>query len=460
MRSNGWPESALSVVAACALEAAWISLVYVAIGWLAAEGRPPLSILAFGVATLIGLGVARWLAKSRRLPYGTVLAGLAIVAAFVGWLVPLGSAAVDVLDQPFLMLQRHPGGLLLGLAIIRGAAHVTPDDDERIGELALGPGLGGVAAIWILLTATGGSDEPWVAGTAFSATVIYVTAAMVSLGLARLVAVQEATAFGADRWTRIVLFGAVAILLAVSLPLAAILGVPFDEALRSGLGPIADLLALVIPLLLLPAALIATLLVLAFQFLAGRGHTTLPLVVPDAGTIGNDLGALVESGRGSLPMLGLVSIVVAAVAAALLIRAVLRRPDLLGVDRDVVEVREMERPGGLRLPRVRLRSPVRRRSPRTASEAYIASLDLLSDVPELARHEWETPAEHVRRLATDLTGAPMGWLAADYALAEFGRRTLSPAEHRRAIERWRRIRSIRGRWLRVHIRARTSHGPA
>lgn len=445
MRSNGWPEATLSALAASALEAAWITLAYVTIGWLSAEGPPPLSMVAFGVATLVGIGSARWLSRSTRLPYGTAIAGLVIVAAFAGWLVPLGLAAVDVFGDPLLMVQRHPGGLLLGLAVLRGTAHMTPDDDERIAEVALGPGLGGVAAVWILLTASGGSNEPWVTGTAFSATVVYVTAGLVSLGLARLAAVQDAAASGADRWTRIVLLGVVAILLVVSLGLAAIVGVPLDQALRSGLGPVADALALVLSVLLLPAALLATILVLAFQFLTGGGGGVEPGVVPDVGTIGSQVGAMVETGRGSLPTLGIVSVVIAAVAAALLIRAFLGRPESMRVDRHVVEVREIERPAGLRLPHVRLRLPARPRSPRTASEAYVASLDLLADLPELARQAWETPAEHARRLATDPSGGQVRWLAADYALAEFGRRPLTPAEHRRAIARWRRLRSIRGR---------------
>ena len=50
----------------------------------------------------------------------------------------------------------------------------------------------------------------------------------------------------------------------------------------------------------------------------------------------------------------------------------------------------------------------------------------------------------------DLIGPPMGRLAADYALVEFGKRTLRRSEHRRAIERWRRVRYPAG----------SSRGPA
>ena len=83
--------------------------------------------------------------------------------------------------------------------------------------------------------------------------------------------------------------------------------------------------------------------------------------------------------------------------------------------------------------------PRRHGAPRSASEAYVASLEVLADRPEFARLASETPAEHASRIRGAI-GAPLRPLAADYALAEFGQRTLTPSEHRRAIERWRRIR--------------------
>ena len=59
MRSNASPEAALSVLAACLLEAAWISLVYVTAEHLAGAAAAPLSLLAFAGAALIGVGFAR-----------------------------------------------------------------------------------------------------------------------------------------------------------------------------------------------------------------------------------------------------------------------------------------------------------------------------------------------------------------------------------------------------------------
>lgn len=442
MRSNASPEAVASLVAACALEGAWISLAYVAVGSLTHEGRPPLSILAFAVATFVGLGYARWAIRHPGAPYGIAIAGIALAAALVGWLLPLGSTAGDVLGQPLLAVQRHPGGLLLGLAVLRGTAHVTPEDDERIAEAALSFGLAAVGAAWILLAATGGTAEPWVAEMAFLATMVFVAAALVSLGLARLAGLQDAAAVGADRRTGMVLFGVVAILLAVSLPLAAALAVPLDRAFLGGLGPVADLIGLILPILLLPAALIATLLVVAFQFLTGGGHIDQPPTLPDPGSISEQLGRLVGSAGATVPGLGLLALVFAAAVAALLIRALIQRPGTSDRDRGFVETRELERPVSLRVPSLRIGLPTRHRPPATASQAYLASLSALADVPELAREASETPAEHAMRISSSPVGPVVRRLAADYTLAEFGRRTLTPAEHGRAIERWRRLRTM------------------
>ena len=442
MRSSASPEAIAAVVAACALEGAWVTLAYVIVGSLAREGPPQLSILAFAVATLSGLAFARWAARHPNAPYGTGIAAMVLLAALLGWLLPLGSAAGDVLGQPFLALQRHPGGLLLGLAVLRGTAHVTPEDDEQIAEQALSFGLLAIGAVWILLAASGGTAAPWVASMAFTATVVFVGAALVSLGLARLAGLRDASAVGADRRTGIVLFGVVAILLAVSLPLAVVLGVPLDAALRGGLAPVADLVGLILPILLLPAALIAALLVTAFQFLTSGGRLDQPPVLTDPGSISEALGKLVGSGGASVPAVGLITLIVATVAAVLLIRALIQRPPDAERGPGFVETREAEAPVSVRLPRLRVGLPPRHRPPATASQAYVASLDALAASPELARHAGETPAEHAIRISASPVGPVMRRLAADYALAEFGRRTLNQAEHRRAIEGWRRVRAL------------------
>ena len=161
MRSNASPEAALSVLAAALLEAAWITLVYVTVEFLAGPDRQaPLSLVAFAGAALVGLGFARTAGHAGRQAYRTTLAAIAVAAALVGWLLPLGPAAAHVLDEPAVVFGMHPAGILLGFAVLRGSAHTTGLDDERIAETALGPGLAGVAGLWVFLTATGGTAEP------------------------------------------------------------------------------------------------------------------------------------------------------------------------------------------------------------------------------------------------------------------------------------------------------------
>ena len=125
----------------------------------------------------------------------------------------------------------HPGGILLGLAVLRGTAHVTPDDDERIAEIALGPGLAAIAAIWVVLTLSGGGHQPATLDAAFAATVTFVAAGLLSMGLARSAGLRDSGAVGAERRTWVgVLVAVMAGMLAVAIPLALIVGVPVDQA--------------------------------------------------------------------------------------------------------------------------------------------------------------------------------------------------------------------------------------
>jgi hypothetical protein len=447
MRSSASPDDVVAVIADCSLEAAWITLAYALIGSLAADAPGPLTIVAFGIAALVGLTYARWAARDERRSHRTIFAVLVVGASIIGWLGPLGVDAGGLLSAPMAIVEMHPGGLLLGLAVLRGTAHVKPEDDERIAEIALGPGLATIVVIWFVLTLSGGTDEPPTMDVAFGATVTFITAGLVSMSLARLVGLRDPGAVGVERRTWIGVIAAVmAGMLAVAVPLALVVGVPLDQAIRGATGPVAAVLVPVVSLLLLPAALLGTLLV----WFIGRLQTGGPDEPLDPiGSIGPVVTgwtkALGPSGTDAV-ILGFVPIVVALVVAFLLVRRFMGRPVPSMVERDVVEIRETEGPtGGMRIRLPRLPPPRRRTVPHTASEAYLASLDILSGSPDTARRGSETPAEHARRLRADPIGSTLGRLAADYALAEFGGRTLAASEHRRAIERWRRLRSMRER---------------
>jgi hypothetical protein len=441
LRWNAWADRTLAAVAACGLEAAWVYLLYVVVASLATAGEPPLSIATFGLAALAGLVFGRWASQRRLASYGAIAAAIAVVAALVGWLGPLGFPVPEVLRDPMGLLQQHPGGLLVGLAFLRGTAHITPGDDERIAETALGIGLAAVSGTWILLTASGATRDGWVMEAAFVSTLTFVAAALLSIGLARLADVDDPSAVGADRRTRRVLFIVLSGLFVVAIPLSVLLGVSMDEAVRDVLGPVADALLAIATILLLPAALLAALLVSAFDALVGHHPLGQPAPLPDQGTLADELRKLIGAPAQSIPALGLIPLVAAIVVAVVLGRAFLERPRRVERQRNFTEVRGRERPASVALPRLRVAVPRRRAAPRTASEAYLASLDVVKGTEGLARDRAETPAEHAARLPPDERGAALRRLASDYALAEFGERTISPTEHHRAIERWRRLRA-------------------
>ena len=301
------------------LEAAWVTLVYVLVQSLTGPAEAPLSMLAFAGAALAGIAFTHLAARGRRF-YRAPLAAIAIAVALIGWLLPLGEAATGVVSEPGSVFGMHPGGILLGLAFLRGTAHATRLDDERIAEFALGPGLAAIAGLWVFLTVSGGTAEAWVVGAASSATVTFITAGLLSVGLARLADLRGSGVRGADRriWDG-VLLAVVIGLLAISLPLAVILGVPLGGALRGAVQVVTAVLVVVaIPFIWVGAAL-GWVLYLAIEFLRGLagGHST-----DTGGVIGGPLvdwqGMLGPGGQNGLA-LGVIPLVVALVIAFILI---------------------------------------------------------------------------------------------------------------------------------------------
>ena len=236
-----------------------------------------------------------------------------------------------------------------------------------------------------MLTISGGTQGRSTVDAAFAATVTFVTAALLSMGLARVVGLRDAGEVGAERRTWIgVVVAVVAAMLAVAMPLALVVGVPLDQAIRGALGPIGDLLVPVVSLLLLPLALLGSLFVLFIDSLRHGAPTQSGTPDVTAGPLNIDwTKALGPSGAEGV-ILGLVPIVVALVVAFLLVRRFLGQPIAAGVDRDVIEIRVMEGPsGGLRLQLPRVSAPRRRPTPQTASEAYLASLDIIAASPDV-----------------------------------------------------------------------------
>ena len=126
LRSNASPESALAVLAACSLEAAWITLVYILVASLAAPDRgaavPPRLRRRgpgrSGLCALVGAARRRLAYRARRWPGSR--SPRPSSAGCCRWGLPRPGCSRTRPSS----LSMHPGGLLLGLAVLRGSAHV------------------------------------------------------------------------------------------------------------------------------------------------------------------------------------------------------------------------------------------------------------------------------------------------------------------------------------------------
>ena len=432
MRSISSPEGALAALADASLEGAWLALVYLLVQPWIGDGQLHLGLPALAVAVLAGLLFARVASDLPRESYTLIGSGLTVLAAAIGTLAFVPDVARA---DPFAAIAAHPGGLLVGVAFLRGSAHAEEGAEAGNVERILGVGLFGLVAFWPIFSVAGLAVLPEFAQPALSACITFVTASLLAMGLARL------ASLGSDgvgrptrrRWLGL-LFGVLGLALIVSLPLAAVLGVPLGVAVTGVLGPLGVVAYGLLVLITLPFALAAGWLTEYFKNFPGLTEILDKL-------LGNPIGSGLEQPPspatpgtdGSWVGTLLLTMLVLAVAAYVIVRMLGRRTVRTRLASDS-EVRATELPTPqLRMPRIRL--PQRARVPRTAREAYLAVLHLLAGT-DAARAVDETPAEHARRLGS----SDVSRLAVDYQLDAFGGRTLTAPEERRALARWRRLK--------------------
>jgi hypothetical protein len=435
MRSK-WPaETVLAVMAAVTVEAAALTLVYLAIDWLSGGLPIHLGIPTFAIAVAIGLFLARGMRRSSWDRYlVAVPLAMLVVGAAGAW---LGEVSAGAPADPLALL-RNPGGWLLGIGVLRGTAHAELDDEGYTVERLLQIGVPGLVVFWVVAAATRLTADPAYTAAAFATTLTFVSSALLGLGLARLVELEvESIDQAARRRWLALLFGISGILIVIGVPLARLLQVPLAAALTGATGPIAPAIVVLFSLLAAPILVIASLL---SQVIGPVDfHLDLPPLRPASGDnpIGStDISTILAWVFAAFVVIDLVAVLIVVVA---ILRRRRRRRRLSGP-----EVREAERPGLLpllHLPRFRRRR--RQRPPADAVEAYRLALETLAGRDE-GRQPGETPREHATRIRGSAVGPSVGRLAVDYQLRALAGRRLSDAEERRAKVRWERV----SRWTR------------
>ena len=432
-RVVGWLLPILAVVA----EGAWLTVVYVAVE-TTVDGRVPI-LGTFELAAAVGLAA---LAVRRGLlhPDDHPLTFFAALIGFgaVGWLWDDRVRSILLAGDLAGAIGLHPGGWLLIVAAMRGVGRGVEIDDRALTRLVL-LGVPALAVPWVLGQLGAGALRGIFIEHAFVASLTFISAGFMAAGLARLQEIGRET--GVDwrtnrSWLGTVL-GVLAIVLAIGVPAAYMLGLPVEAVTRGLIGPVFSLLGYALLALAFVAAILAAAL---YEALSRIGIVLPGPLTPE------ELSRLPEMREYTLEQLqGPITTIVILWAAVILLAVIVIRTWVRrrarGRPRGGTEERTFSVPQGsfrLDMPRLGgLARRARRRPPTDAVSAYLTTLDdLAAHHPPRARRESESPHAHAARVEL----ADLGSLQADYALARYGGRRLTDAEHRRALGRWRRIR--------------------
>lgn len=461
--------AALALVA----EGSWVAVI---VALVQAASQEP---IVLGPAALAGFAAAGLFAARAGAPragarWPALAVGLTALASIVGWL--CAAATWDTLrsSDPASALQVHPGGWLAGLAFLRGIAHARPvSSEEAIGSLMTFA----VPVVVLAFLLGGAIAEPGRSefrAAALTDTVLFVGSGLLALALARIRQLGGATGFD---WRRnpawlgllVVLVGAI---LLVALPASF------------AVGPLVILFVAALPVPLLVAGLVAGIDRRARRMLVFVGVATVVVAVlvrlfggtsgPSGGAGSSVPGQTTPPDQAWMAVAAWTAILAGSAILIALLAALWMRQALSSGDDEVAEERTIDYGTATSAGR-RIRAfPTWRRAagpPTDGPAAYLAAVRELAAFDDLRRLPDETPAEHARRVraaaprapapgppigpggagaspgpvadgaAGPVFGAALDLLAADYELARFGSRTLTPGEHVRAIARWRRLRT-------------------
>ncbi len=446
---------------AVAMEAAWIAVIAGLLQEFALRS-PILGFVPVAGFVAAGVLVAR-IGETRFSRHWPALGTLAVfTAALVGVAMSGAARAALAAGSPAGAVGENPAGLLAGLAVLRGYPHAG---DRLAVDTAARALFIGIPLLAIVAAVGGMIAEPWRSGFLRDAAIdaaLFIVAGLLTLALAALADVRPggaASLRGNPVWIALVAVAVMA-LLAFAVPIAlaggASIALTIQVVLAGSLFPLA-VLGLILggraALRRLAFLVGGTAFVVWILSFASQGADD-----PARTGTGSAGGGSVNPAIDPVGVVGIsgLGIAIVGIAVFLLVRAWMRRqaplPD------DLADVRSSELPAAepANESSGRQRRRLWSREPRTATEAYLALVEDLRDVPDIRRKPEETPREHARRIRLDQlaveSGIGLELLAADYGLAEYGRRTISPAETRRAIGRWRLLRRL--------LRIRPADAPA
>ena len=430
-------------------EAAWIAVVGAALDIGLAGGTTAWGPLPFAIAAAAGL---IWI----RRPNDPTVTGIGLFALMAGGGViaaALQSGWPGTGAPTIELLLRQSALLLIPVAVLRGSRHRQRDEDDLVVATLLTWGIPLLVLPWILGTSVAEPLRSDFIAAAFPATVLFVSAGLLGLGLARLEALS-ATApihWRQNRSWLILLGGVVVAVTVVAIPAAFLIGTPLTQVVAGLLGPLAIILTPI-------AVVMGVIFVVLFAWLDPLAEWIRSLArtqdgrTPDGGALGSAPPAPpdgVQPGGSSEAVLAIAIVLGIAVLALVLIwLSRRRRPEVEGPPLPVLEEHHFKYVGtGWHLPGLRRGTGRSRGRPVTASGAYLAFLDDLADSDDLARRPHEGPAGHAGRLRATMPDWPpaAGLLAADYQLEQYAGQQLSAAETKRAVARWQRLRGLAGR---------------
>jgi hypothetical protein len=444
MRSP-WSVRVLLPAAQSLSEGSWLAVVYAALQ--AASGEVAyVGPLELGAMVVAGMA---WGRRKRMLGTTSDALGLpllALLAGIFGWLLDpdVRSALIDGL--PATALGMHLSGWLAALAFWRGEARRNREDDAVIEHGLMRWAVPGLAVPWLVGYAVAdGQLQADFAAAAFVGTIFFIGSAFTALGLARLAALRLSTGtdWRGDRsWVAMIL-GLSLMLTIVSVPVAAMLGIPARSLLPMVVGPLQTVLLLFVLLtapIFLTAAFVAGLL---------RGLLPANIQLPEITLPFLDFERAEPT--SNLPVIILGIIVAAIFLFDILFLLTLlwlgyrgRRRRLL-VDPEFEErsiVPPVAEPVEAAVP-----VGLRRRAWATeddATGAYLAALEALETDGRWTRQSHESPAAHLARTrAGGLDSGAFGRLAAAYQLVRYGGRPLAERERSRSRSRLSAVR----RWL-------------